>query len=44
VDRVITDLGVLGVTGEGFVPVETAPGVTPADVREKTAAPMKELT
>ncbi|MGW1882720.1 3-oxoacid CoA-transferase subunit B [Streptomyces sp. NPDC001970] len=41
VHRVITDLGVLDVTGEGFALVETAPGVTPDDVRDKTGA---ELT
>ncbi|MCX4512140.1 3-oxoacid CoA-transferase subunit B [Streptomyces sp. NBC_01619] len=38
VHRVITDLGVLDVTADGFVLVETAPGVTPAEVREKTGA------
>ncbi|MFC5801765.1 CoA transferase subunit B [Streptomyces formicae] len=41
VHRVITDLGVLDVTGEGFALVETAPGVTPDEVRDKTGA---ELT
>lgn len=43
VHRVITDLGVLDVTGAGFVLVETAPGVTPTEVREKTAAPVKDM-
>jgi 3-oxoacid CoA-transferase subunit B len=38
VHRVITDLGVLDVTGDGFVLVETAPGVTAAEVAQKTAA------
>ncbi|MFD7440043.1 CoA transferase subunit B [Streptomyces sp. NPDC059909] len=41
VHRVITDLGVLDVTGGGFALVETAPGVTPDEVRDKTGA---ELT
>ncbi|MDJ1131293.1 CoA transferase subunit B [Streptomyces iconiensis] len=38
VHRVITDLGVLDVTADGFRLVETAPGVTRDDVREKTGA------
>ncbi|PKK14188.1 3-oxoacid CoA-transferase subunit B [Thermomonospora sp. CIF 1] len=38
VDRVITDLGVLDVTGEGLRLVELAPQVTVAEVLEKTAA------
>ncbi|UUN25380.1 CoA transferase subunit B [Streptomyces sp. FIT100] len=41
VHRVITDLGVLDVTGEGFALVETAPGVTPDEIRDRTGA---ELT
>lgn len=49
VHRIITDLGVLDVTAEGLVLVETAPGVTPGDIRQRTAAPVgvarvKELT
>ncbi|MFI0858876.1 3-oxoacid CoA-transferase subunit B [Streptomyces smyrnaeus] len=38
VDRVITDLAVLDVTGDGLVLVECAPGVAVADVLESTAA------
>ncbi|MER7818839.1 CoA transferase subunit B [Streptomyces sp. NPDC096153] len=38
VHRVITDLGVLDITAAGFALVETAPGVTPGEVREKTGA------
>ncbi|MET8975490.1 CoA transferase subunit B [Streptomyces sp. NPDC004539] len=38
VDRIITDLGVLDVTPEGLVLVETAPGVRAGEIIEKTAA------
>lgn len=38
VSRVITDLGVLDVTPEGFQLVETAPGVTADGIAERTAA------
>ncbi|MFD9719038.1 3-oxoacid CoA-transferase subunit B [Streptomyces sp. NPDC059076] len=38
VHRVITDLAVLDITEGGLLLVETAPGVTPAEVRERTAA------
>jgi 3-oxoacid CoA-transferase subunit B len=38
VDRVITDLGVLDVTERGLVLVETAPGVTADDIRQRTGA------
>jgi 3-oxoacid CoA-transferase subunit B len=38
VSRVITDLGVVDVTGDGFVLVEVAPGVDVDEVREATGA------
>ncbi|WP_405392739.1 CoA transferase subunit B [Streptomyces sp. NBC_01102] len=44
VHRVITDLGVFDVTADGFALLETAPGVTPDEVRARTAAPVKDLT
>ena len=40
VHRIITDLCVLDVTPEGLRLVETAPGVTVAEVEDKTAAPI----
>ncbi len=41
VDRIITDLGVLDVTPGGLVLVETAPDVSPEELRARTAAPVK---
>ncbi|HEU5060204.1 MAG TPA: 3-oxoacid CoA-transferase subunit B [Kofleriaceae bacterium] len=40
VDRVITDLAVIDVRPSGFALVECAPGVTPAEVRARTGAPI----
>ncbi|KRF36796.1 CoA transferase subunit B [Nocardioides sp. Soil805] len=41
VSRVITDLGVLDVTGEAFTLVELAPGITAEQVVERTGAPVR---
>ncbi|GAA3772435.1 CoA transferase subunit B [Streptomyces phyllanthi] len=41
VNRIITDLGVLDVTDEGLVLVETAPGVDTAEIVTKTAAKVR---
>ncbi|MEV0691192.1 CoA transferase subunit B [Streptomyces sp. NPDC050388] len=40
VHRVVTDLGVLDVTDEGFRLVELAPGVTEQELRDRTGAPV----
>jgi 3-oxoacid CoA-transferase subunit B len=40
VNRIVTDLAVLDVAGEGFRLVELAPGVEAAEVRDKTGAPL----
>jgi 3-oxoacid CoA-transferase subunit B len=39
VDRIITDLGVFDVTGDGLVLREAAPGVTEDELRAKTGVP-----
>jgi pimeloyl-ACP methyl ester carboxylesterase len=41
VDRVVTDLGVLDVAGDGFELVELAPGVSVEDVSARTGAPVR---
>jgi 3-oxoadipate CoA-transferase, beta subunit len=41
VDRVYTDLAVLDVTAEGFVVRELAAGLTPGQLQERTAAPLR---
>lgn len=40
VHRIITDLGVLDVTADGLILIETAPGVTVERIQDGTAAPL----
>ena len=40
VNRIITDLGVLDVTDRGLVLMELAPGVSEAEIRQKTGVPL----
>ncbi|MFD9688979.1 CoA transferase subunit B [Kitasatospora sp. NPDC059146] len=44
VNRIITDLGVLDVTDDGLVLVETAPGVTAEEIAARTAAPIRVVS
>ena len=44
VTRVYTDLAVIDVTPEGFALRELAPGISLADVRDRTAAPVRDAT
>lgn len=44
VQQVITELGVLDVTGGGFALTELAPGVTAQDVIDRTDAPVTDRT
>ena len=41
IDRVVTDLGVLDITKEGFILREYAPGMTPDAIVKATEAPLK---
>jgi 3-oxoacid CoA-transferase subunit B len=41
VNRIITELGVLDVTPTGLELIETAPGISAEEIRQKTAAPLR---
>jgi 3-oxoacid CoA-transferase subunit B len=41
VDRIVTEMAVIDVTGEGLVLRETAPGLTPADVQKASEADLR---
>lgn len=41
VNRIITDLGVFDITPTGFTAIELAPNVTPDQVQQATAAPVR---
>ncbi|MFB6961477.1 3-oxoacid CoA-transferase subunit B [Streptomyces sp. NPDC056309] len=43
VNRIVTDLGVLDVTDDGLLLVETAPGVTAEEITDRTAAKIRVL-
>ena len=40
IDRIITDLGVIDITGQGLKLIELAPGVTADEIVAKTGAPL----
>ncbi|MCX5107435.1 CoA transferase subunit B [Streptomyces sp. NBC_00378] len=44
VHRIITDLGVLDITDEGLLLVETAPGVSADEIARRTGAPVRVPT
>jgi 3-oxoacid CoA-transferase subunit B len=44
VNRIITDLGVFDITATGFEAIELAPEVTPAQIQQSTAAPVRFMS